>query len=110
MKPEQSFPLVPVLSNLNEFEPEKLEPEIVYRLATARLVFADYDLLQHDFPFLRNDSLVKNHSELQQIGAADKTKAIKHILNEWLMTNAAFVSARQRRQSVVKSQSLSRLR
>lgn len=103
MKPEQSFPLVPVLSNLNEFEPEKLKPEIVYRLPTARLVFADYDLLQHDFPFLRNDSLVKNRPELQQIGVADKTKSIKHILNEWLMTNAAFVSARQRRQSLVNT-------
>ena len=70
-----------VLRNLKEFEPEKLEPEIVYRLSTARLVFADHDLLQHDFPFLRAD----------------------HILDEWLISNTAFVSASQRGPSVVNT-------
>src|SRR5262245_13650343 len=100
MNPKQSFPHAPVLSDLKEFEPEKLEPEIVYRLPTARLVFADHDLLQHDFPFLRADRLVKTHPKLQEMGSTGKAAAIGHILDEWLMTNAAFVSASQRRRSL----------
>ena len=66
---------------IEEFEPARLEPETVYRLPTARLVFADHDLLQHDFPQLRDDSLI----------------------DEWLINNAAFISAGQRNQSLVNT-------
>jgi hypothetical protein len=94
-------PLVPVLRNLREFEPEKLEPEIVYRLPTSRVVFADHDLLQHDFPFLRADRLVKTHPKLQEVGPT--RKAIGPILDEWLMTNTAFISESQRGRSLVNT-------
>jgi len=103
MNPKQSFPHAPVLRNLKEFEPEKLEPEVVYRLPTARLVFADHDLLQHDFPFLRADRLVTTHPELQEMGPTGKVTAIGHILDEWLMTNTAFISASQRRRNLVNT-------
>jgi len=66
---------------IEDFEPTRLEPETVYRLPTARLVFANRDLLQHDFPSLQDDSLI----------------------DEWLITNAAFISAGQRNQSVVNT-------
>jgi len=66
---------------IEDFEPTRLEPETVYRLPAARLVFADHDLLQHDFPSLHDDALI----------------------DDWLITNAAFISAGQRNQSLVNT-------
>jgi hypothetical protein len=50
-------------------------------LPAARVVFADHDLLQHDFPFLLN----------------------RRLLDEWLLTNTAFISESQPRQNLVNT-------
>ena len=71
---------VPVLRNLKEFEPVKLEPEFAYKLRSPRVVFADHDLLQHDFPLFQKDSM-----------------------DQWLVDHAAFVSEAQVKQTVVNS-------
>lgn len=100
---EQSFPPAPVPGSLKEFEPEKPEPEVVYRLSAAHLVFADHDLLQHDFPLLRDESLARTHPELERMELADRATATGRILDEWLMTNSAFISGSQLRQTLVNT-------
>ena len=70
----------PLLPSLKQFEPERLEPEFVYKLRTPRVVFADHDLLQQDFAFLREGSV-----------------------EQWLLNHAAFVSEAQLKQTIVNT-------
>ena len=92
---KQEFPLGPVLRKTEEFEQENLGAETAYRLSTARVVFANYDSLQHDFPHLRGETLEQKHPELQHLNGTDKTLAIRRLLENWLKTNVAFTDARR---------------
>ncbi|HVR96112.1 MAG TPA: hypothetical protein VMW27_05830 [Thermoanaerobaculia bacterium] len=72
----------PVLREIEELGASALPSETVYAVPGARVVFANHDLLRHDFPALR---------------AAD-TAAIER----WLLENAAFLSGPQCQPSDVR--------
>ncbi len=76
------FP-APVPRNVFELEDPHIRPESMLSVDGARVVFADYPLLEHDFPQLR--------------GAA--TPAI----DDWLLRNAAVISEPQAKQSNVNT-------
>ena len=99
----QNFPSGPILRTIEEFDEEKVESETVDQLVEARVVFANYELLQHDFPYLQDDKLEQTYPDLQNLVGRDKRLAIRSILDDWLKSNAAFISGRQINQTLVNS-------
>jgi len=71
----------PMLREPEELGASALAPETVYAVPGARVVFANHELLRHDFPALR---------------AADATT-----IERWLLDNAAFLSEPQCQPSEV---------
>ncbi|HYO14902.1 MAG TPA: hypothetical protein VE685_17050 [Thermoanaerobaculia bacterium] len=77
------FPPGPLLRTVDELDDPGLRQETVLRLPTARVVFADYALLRHDFPHLR--------------------EADAALIDRWLLRHAAFISTAQAAQSRVNT-------
>jgi hypothetical protein len=79
-----SYPFEQIVRRIEEYQPELVRAEVLSRVKTARLAFADYELLRDDFP--------------QLAPLAEKT------IDEWLLTNAAFISGPQAMQAKVNSE------
>jgi hypothetical protein len=77
------FPPGPLLRSMDELDDSGLRPETVLRVPTARVVFADYELLRHDVPHLR--------------------EAEEALVDRWLLRHAAFISTAQAAQSRVNT-------
>jgi hypothetical protein len=97
------YPRGPVLRNIAELELDQACEERCQRVSTARVVFADYVLLQHDFPDLTAESLVRTNPPLRALNATQRTVAIRSIIDNWLIANAALVSSSQARQQAVNT-------
>ena len=63
----------------------------------ARVVLANYALLQQDFPYLRDKSLVAAVPELRRLKGKARQRAIRQWLDRWLVCNAGFISRHQKR-------------
>jgi hypothetical protein len=96
------WPLPPPRS-VEELGQHRLAQEEVSRLATARVVFADYALLRRDFPQLCDSRLVAARPELRKVDAARRAEAVQRLIDAWLVENAGFISAVQAGQTVVNS-------
>lgn len=79
------------------------EPETVRPVAGTRVVFAAHALLQHDFPHLRDDALLKTHPRLRKLSAAERSSSIRDTLDEWLRVNSSFISESQAKQKRVNT-------
>jgi len=73
-------------------------PERMWRLRDARVVLADYDLLQRDFPELQAAA-----NRLPGRGAA-RRRAVESLIDRWLVSIAAVASQPQVRQTLVNSE------
>ena len=74
---------IPIPRTVFDLADPSIRPEFVLRVAGARVVFADYDLLRNDFP---------------QLAAASRGA-----IDEWLLRNAAVTSAPQAAQETVNT-------
>lgn len=77
------IPPCPLLRSMDELDDSGLRLETVLRVPTARVVFADYELLRHDFPHLRGVD--------------------EPLVDRWLLRHAAFISTAQAAQSRVNT-------
>jgi hypothetical protein len=102
MPPRQNFPPSPLLRSIAELD-ERVGTETVLRLAQPRVVFTDYEVLQHDFPELRGDALVRAHPRLARTSGQKRLAATHQLIDDWLLHNAAFISERQAGQSRVNT-------
>lgn len=99
----QRFPPGPLLRDIRDLDNPAVESETVVGIAKTRVVVADYAVLQHDFPQLREPYLVTRHPELHDYHAQERQLAIQRLIDEWLLHNASFLSERQASQSRVNS-------
>ena len=99
----QRFPPGPLLRDIEDLDNPAIESETVVGIAGSRVVVADYAVLQHDFPQLREPYLVTKHPELQDYRGHERQLAIERLIDEWLLQNASFLSERQTHQSRVNS-------
>jgi hypothetical protein len=83
-------------------EPE-LRGEDVLRLATARVIFADHDLLRRDFPALRSDALAAAHPEIAIAPSHARPALEQRRIDEWLLHHAGYVSTSQAAACVVNT-------
>ncbi len=80
----EDFPSEPLLTSIEDLEQDGVLPETVLRVTGAEVVYANYDLLRHDFP--------------QLTGIVSEQE-----IDEWLLRNTAFISQNQVKQSIVNS-------
>lgn len=97
------YPAGPLLREPADLDVPDLASEEVVHISTARVVVADYDVLQHDFPELQTDSLLRLYPELLDLARAEQETAVRSILDRWLIANGAFVSTSQAAQAVVNT-------
>lgn len=97
------FAKEPLLASIEELQDPEVEREEALRVATARVVIANYALIQHDFPELSTDSLVGEFPFLAAQPITERTVSIRNIIDQWLTGNAAFISKRQAAQTVVNT-------
>lgn len=99
----EDFTPGPLLSSIDELQQDNVIPEMVLRVSGARVVYANYGLLKHDFPQLSDHELEKKFPHLKSLTAAAKQQAFNNYIDEWLLCNTAFISQSQAKQSVVNT-------
>ncbi|MFN0213869.1 MAG: hypothetical protein ACKVT2_06395 [Saprospiraceae bacterium] len=99
----ENFAPGPILRAIEDLDQNNILPETVLRVTTARVVYANYRLLQHDFPQLQENSLEMEFPRLKQLNGSAKQKAICHKIDEWLVRHTAFISQSQAKQSFVNT-------
>src|SRR3954447_20441862 len=80
---------------LAELQQPATRTESVLQVATARVVFANYDLLCHDFPQLLEESFIGTHPEVRTPPPARCARAFERSIDRWLLANAAVISRQQ---------------
>jgi len=97
------FPEGPVLTRLSDLDRKGVRRETVLRVRSARTVFLDRALLQHDFPRLRDDALDRAHPWLRRLTDARRERAVQDLLARWLEAHAGLVSRAQAAQRKVNT-------
>ncbi len=97
------FPVGPLLTTIDQLEDPGCSPEEVLHLSNARVVLADYPILQHDFPQLGDEALFGAHPELARLEESKRRPALGRIIDGWLLRHFALVSQAQAAQSVVNT-------
>lgn len=97
----QHFEPGPILTSIKDLDQKNVRSEQVVRVLGARVVYANYPLLQHDFPQLQDKALLETFPVLKKLEPRKRQKAIRQKIEEWLIQNSAFISERQARQTVV---------
>ncbi len=101
--PQRDLPPGPLLRRIADLRTRDVRSETVCRLPHARVVFANYEWLQHDFPQLREENLERSHQELRGLAGADRRLAVRRRIDEWLLKNVAFISEKQSQQETVNT-------
>jgi len=89
------LPNGPILHAIADLDEPAIVAEEIHHLPGARVVLADYDALQHDFPILRTEALERHNPELRDARGPNRDAHVRAIIDAWLLANAAFVSAAQ---------------
>jgi hypothetical protein len=97
------FPDGPLLRDMADLNEPAVHREDIYHLSSARVVVAEYELLQHDFFDLSEKNLIRRNPDLDRLDPAERRAAIQSIIDDWLIANAAFVSAAQTGQAIVNT-------
>jgi len=92
-----------MLRAIKDLDQEGVTSETVLRVASARVVYANCALLQHDFPQLQDQVLELEFPRLKPLKGKAKQLAICQKIEEWMLRNTAFVSQSQAKQSVVNT-------
>ena len=95
---KDGFSLGPVHETIDDLRHVIIKSEELVRVKTAKVLFANYNLLAHDFPQLGKATLEDRKGE----GITDDQ--LQAYINQWLIANVAYVSKAQAAQSVVNSE------
>ncbi len=93
----------PLLKSIDELDQIGVLPEYVLRVEGTKIVYANYQLLQHDFPQLTDKALEKTYIHLNNLKGISKRKVIIQILDDWLIHNTSFISKQQAFQTKVNT-------
>lgn len=97
----QNFAPGPILTSIDDLDQKNVKAEKVIRVLGARVVYANYPLLQHDFPQLSDNVFLEVYPQLKKLEPKERQKIICQKIDAWMIRNAAFISERQTRQTDV---------
>ena len=100
---DRPLPGGPVLTRIADLDRQGVRRETALRVRTARTVFLNRALLQHDFPRLRDEALARAHPWLRRLPGERREEAIESLLARWLEAHAGLTSRPQAAQAVVNS-------
>ncbi len=92
----------PLLQRAAELRDERVRGEYARRLAGARLIFIDHDLVQRDLPALRDERLLRAHPPWRRRPAAERAALLARERERLLLARAAVVSGAQAAQHHVQ--------
>lgn len=88
-------PAGPLLRSIGELHEPLVTQETALRLAGAKVVVADYALLQRDFPALATPALLEEFPELTALDPVARSHEIRAHIDAWLVRHAGVVSMQQ---------------
>ncbi|APR75952.1 Hypothetical protein A7982_01299 [Minicystis rosea] len=89
---DHHVPAGPLLRRPDDIDDPRLQTEAALRVDGARIVYADHDLLQHDFPELREAALARRHPDLALRSGADRVARVRALIERWLLDHAAIIT------------------
>lgn len=93
----------PLLYKIEGLDIAGVQEEEVACLSNAKVIIADYDLLQNDFAQLRDAVICTIYPDIGELNGEAKRTAIQEIIDRWLCHNAALISKRQLEQNEVNN-------
>lgn len=97
------FPRGLLLRSVEELDDAGLRRERGRHVTTARVVFARHEVIQHDFPFMRDAALLGRDESLRALRGAARAEVLRRTREEWLLSHAGVVSATQAGQREVNT-------
>jgi hypothetical protein len=97
------FPSGPLYQKIEELDDVAGRDERVLHLTAARVVFADTELLQHDFPELTDAAILRESPRLWEADEGVRRTRVRHIIEQWLLRQAAVISVAQTQQCQVNT-------
>jgi len=97
------YPQTPLVRTAGELADPDLKQEEAFHVSTARVVLANYELIQNDFPELSSACLIERHPWIAARSEGEQADAVHAIIDQWLTDNAAFISSSQAAQSIVNT-------
>lgn len=101
--PNLAFSEGPILRSVDELMQGDVPSETVHAISGCEVVFANYALLQHDFPCLQTERLEQAHPELTHLTGRAKQLMIEQRIDEWLIRHTCYVSDNQAHQDIVNT-------
>lgn len=96
-------PATPVFKHIRELKRQETTTELAHRVAGSRALLVNYGLIQHDFPFLREDALIARFPKLKRMTAPKRNAGVRRLIDDWLVENTAFMSKAQAAQTAVNT-------
>lgn len=103
---ETRFPPGPLLRAISELDDRGLRPDHAQRVESARVVFANHEILQHDFPALTNAALLRGEPSLRELPDAAREEALRRVREQWLLAHAGIISVTQAGQTIANTRIL----
>lgn len=94
-------PATPVFKHIRELKRPETSSERAHRVAGARALLVNYALVQHDFPFLREEALLARFPQWKRLAAPKRAAEIRRLIDDWLVDNTAWMSGAQADQTAV---------
>ena len=91
------FPEGPIHTRIEQVKHNSSKQEELVQVKGAKIIYANYKLLQNDFPQL-SDEVLKNRNPIDFEHLKKET-----LINNWLIQNTAFISEPQAGQSAVNT-------
>lgn len=90
--------------SIEDLDEPKIAADRAVRVRGARVLFADYDSLRRDFPWLGTERLLESHGERARTADPDRREELaRELVDRWLLDSAALVSATQAGQTIVNT-------
>ena len=92
-----------MLTEIHQLGDVGISPDPLRRLTSAKVVIADYPLLQRDFPQLRDAHVRRTFPEIAFMSSHDARQYIERRIDDWLLEHAGFIAEAQLARTDVNS-------
>jgi len=98
-----SFDKGKVFQDFQQINKRKAKKEKVQQIMDAKVIYANYPLLMHDFPQLSEAAFLKRLPYLNKLSTIDRRTEIQALIDRWILKHGAYVSTAQAAQTKVNS-------
>lgn len=100
---ETRFPPGPLLRVIGDLDDEGASLDRARCVPGARVVFVNHEVLQHDFPSLADDALLRGRGTLRRLPRAARRDELRRLREDWLLAHAGIISTTQAEQTITNT-------